>query len=151
MREFKNARISVFSLREKLCCANLTALKVWVSSRQEKWCINHAGSSDAMEKEVAKEIFLRSMETRGLSYVNFIGDAIADKYGDKYEDIQKRLGTGLREYKRKARSKTSDDGKTVGGTNRLADKVIDKIQNYHGKAIRNNAGDLEMMRNDIWG
>ena len=108
------------------------------------------------------------METRGLSYVNFIGDgdrcfaavrdACADKYGDKYivkkEDcvghVQKRMGTSLREYKRKARGKKLDDGKTVGGTNHLTVKVIDKIQNYYGQAIRNNVGDLEMMRNDIW-
>ena len=48
--------------------------KLWVLSHQEKCCINHAGSSDTMEKDGAKEIFLRSMETRGLSYVNFIGD-----------------------------------------------------------------------------
>ena len=108
------------------------------------------------------------METRGLSYVNFIGngdsgcfavvrDACVDKYGDKYVVTKEEcvgthrrgLGTSLREYKRKARGKKLDDGKTVGGTNRLTDKVTNKIQNYYGQAIRNNVGDLEMMRNDI--
>ena len=87
-----------------------------------------------------------------------VRDACADKYGDKYivkkeecvGHVQKRMGTSLREYKRKGRGKKLDDGKTVGGTNRLTDKVLDKIQNYYGQAIRNNVGDLEMMRNDIW-
>ena len=64
--------------------------------------------------------------------------------------VQKRMGTSLRKYKRKARGEELDDGKTVGGTNRPTDKVIDKIQNYYGQAIRNNVDDLEMMRNDIW-
>ena len=64
--------------------------------------------------------------------------------------MQKRMGTGLREYKRKNRGRKLSDGKTVGGTNRLTDEVIDKIQNFYGQAIRNNCGDLEGMKNDIW-
>ena len=33
------------------------------------------------------------------------------------------------------------DGLTVGGKNKLTDKVINKIQNYYGQAIHGNIGD----------
>ena len=41
---------------------------------------------------------------------------------------------------------TSHDNSNGG----LADKVIDRTQNYYGKAIRNNTRDLGNMTNDIW-
>ena len=131
--------------------------------------INHSGSSDQMETQGAKEIFLRSVEKRNMKYVEFVGDgdsgcfgsvkeACYEKYGDGYVvvkeecvgHVQKRMGTGLREYKRKMRGKKLSDGKTVGGVGRLTDKIIDKIQNFYGQAIRNNSGDKESMENDIW-
>ena len=41
------------------------------------------------------------------------------------------------------------DGKGVGGKGRLTDKMINKMQNYYGKAIRNNTGDLQGMKDSI--
>ena len=41
------------------------------------------------------------------------------------------------------------DGKGVGGKGRLTDKIIDQMQNYYGKAIRNNSGNLEGMKESI--
>ena len=64
--------------------------------------------------------------------------------------VQKRMGTGLREYKRKNRGRKLRDGKTVGGSNRLTDKVIDKMQNFYGQAIRNNCRDLDGMKMIFW-
>ena len=52
--------------------------------------------------------------------------------------VQKRLGTALRKYKSDTRGKKRADGKSIGGRGRLMDKVIDKMQNYYGKAIRGN-------------
>ena len=122
-----------------------------------------------METQGSKEIFLRSIEKYNLKYVEFVGDGdsgcfgalreVCEKeYGDEYVvrkeecvgHVQKRMGTGLREYKRKNRGRKLSDGKTVDGTNRLTDKVVDQIQNFYGQAIRNNCGDLEGMKNDIW-
>lgn len=52
--------------------------------------------------------------------------------------VQKRLGTALRELKRRSTGKLKD-GKSVGGKgHRLSDKTIDKLQEYYGKAIRRN-------------
>ena len=52
--------------------------------------------------------------------------------------VQKRLGTALRELKKKTKGKLAD-GKAIGGKgHRLSDKTIDKLQQYYGKAIRSN-------------
>ena len=108
----------------------------------EKCCINHVGSADSMEKKGAVEIFLRSVETRRQLYKIFTGDgdtgsfgyvrdACLNRFGDMYSiqkeecvgHIQKRMGSGLREYKRKMRSIKLKDNKTVGGAGRLTDKL----------------------------
>ena len=42
--------------------------------------------------------------------------------------------------------------KGLGGSKRLTDAMIDKIQNYYGIAIRHNAGkDVKTMKEAIWG
>ena len=83
---------------------------------------------------------------------------LKDVYGDEYViikeecagHIQKRMGSGLREYKRKIRGLKLADGLSVGGRKgRLVDKLIDKIQNYYGEAIRSHANDLDGMVNAI--
>ena len=121
----------------------------WYETHKATCHINHTGSSDAMETEGVKEIFLRSVEKRKLKYTTFVGDgdrgsfaAVKEacylKYGKKYVvskeecvgHVQKRIGPGLREYKKRMRGKKSSDGKTVGGAKRLTDKVLDNIQNY---------------------
>ena len=38
--------------------------------------------------------------------------------------------------------KISGDGKTAGGKYRLSDHINDKVENYHGEAIRNNPNNL---------
>ena len=63
--------------------------------------------------------------------------------------VQKRLGTALRKYKKDNKGKKLADGKTVGGKGRLTDKVINKMQNYYGKAIRGNKGNLNGMKESI--
>ena len=80
-------------------------------------------------------------------------EACEIKYGSSYSPIkeervchvQKRMDTCLREYKRKNKGRILSDGKKVDGTNRLTNKIVDKIQNYYGQAIRNNTGDKESM------
>ena len=80
------------------------------------------------------------------------------EYGEAYKEtkeecaghVQKRMGTSLREYKKRMCGKKLTDGKTVEGAGRLIDRLIDSIQNYHGKAIRANKGNLNGMNNDIF-
>lgn len=84
-------------------------------------------------------------------------EALEKKFGTAYEikkeecvgHVQKRLGTALRKYKNDKKRQKLSDGKGVGGRGRLTDKVIDKMQNYYGKAIQGNKGDLEGMKKSI--
>ena len=70
------------------------------------------------------------------------------KYGDEYivtkeecvGHVQKRLRTALRKYKADKKGKKLSDVKGVGGRGRLTDKIMDKMQNYYGKAIRGEQG-----------
>ena len=87
-----------------------------------------------------------------------VRNACYEKYGDMYTvtkvecvaHIQKRMRSGLREYKRKMRSIKLSDNKSVGGTGRLTDHAIDKMQNNFGEAIRSNVDDKDRMFNAIW-
>jgi hypothetical protein len=142
--------------------------KEWRKAHAGKCEVNHQGSSEEMEAVSAVDMFTRSIETRKLKYTTFVGDgdsssfgrvkeALEKKFGTAYEikkeecvgHVQKRLGTALRKYKNDRKGKKLSDGKTVGGKGRLTDKVIDKMQNYYGKAIRGNKGNLEGMKASI--
>ena len=87
-------------------------------------------------------------------FQNHASEVFGDNYIIVKEEcvghIQKRMGSGLREYKRKKRGIKLTDGKTVGGKGRLTDNMIDRMQNYFGEAIRNNAGDIDAMGTAIW-
>ena len=79
-----------------------------------------------------------------------------EKFGSDYEieeecvgHVQKRLSTALRKYKKDKKASKLSDGKSVGGKGRLTDKTIDQMQNYYGKAIRENKGNLPGMKQSI--
>ena len=143
--------------------------EIWKSKHELQCCLDHKGSSDSMETDCAVEIFLRSVERYGLRYTTFVGDGDSScfgvvqekclgKFGESYMvkkeecvgHVQKRLGSGLREYKRKKKGLKLSDGKAVGGKGRLTDKICDKMQNYYGQAIRNNSGNKDEMVKAIW-
>ena len=46
--------------------------------------------------------------------------------------------------------RTLPNGKTIGGKGRLTDDRIKRFQQYYGKAIRINLGNLEGMKNAVW-
>ena len=120
---------------------------------------NFKGSAPAMEPEGAQRIFQRSFAKHGLHYTQYYGDGDSKSYssvkniyeavGKKVEKlecighVQKRMGTALRKVKK--------EKKDLGGKGKLTDKVIDKLQNYYGIAIRSNIGNLESMKKAILG
>ena len=55
--------------------------------------------------------------------------------------IQKRLGARLRKLKSTNKSALAD-GKSIGGKERLTDKMINKLQNYFGIAARKSKGKI---------
>ena len=117
---------------------------------------NYSGSAPAMEPEGAQRIFKRSKEKHSLTYSHCYGDgdsksfsSVENIYKDdnikviKYEcigHVQKRVGTALRKIKKE---------KKLGGKNKLTDKMIDRLQNYYGVAVRSNVGNLEGMKSAI--
>ena len=143
----------------------------WKKKHSPHCNINHVGSSGKMESDGATEIFCRSIEKHNLVYSTFVGDgdtgtfgrvkeACFVKYGDIYPvekeecvgHIQKRMGKGLRDYKKSMTSKTlaGEKKKGVGGAGKLTDNLIDRMQCNFGDAIRANTGDRQGMFNAIW-
>ena len=52
--------------------------------------------------------------------------------------VQKRLRTRYSTLRTTLKGKILSDGKKISGRGRLADKVINTMQNYYGMAIRQN-------------
>ena len=52
------------------------------------------------------------------------------------------MGSAFRRRVVEYKGKFLSDSKKISGTGRLTKKVIDKLQNYYGMAIRSNFGDL---------
>ena len=114
--------------------------------------INHEGSAGSMEAVGLVDCFMNSTENRKLRYTHYIGDDDSKAYNevvkkDPYPGIvveklecvghiQKPLGSRLRNLKHTMKGPLAD-GKTLGGKKgRLTDKVINKLQNYFGIAIK---------------
>ena len=64
--------------------------------------------------------------------------------------VQKRLGIALKTYKKNMKGQKMSDGGRVEGRGRLSDNVINKMQKYYGRAIRETSGDLNKMKTRIW-
>ena len=62
--------------------------------------------------------------------------------------IQKRMGSGLMDYKRKKKGQKLADTKSVGGPGCLTDAFIDRMLNNYGEAIGNN-NDVPSMKTVI--
>ena len=57
-----------------------------------------------------------------------------------YRACSKKNGSALRKLKKEKR---------IGGKGKLTDKIIDKMQNYYGIAIRSNVGNLASVKKAI--
>ena len=109
-----------------------------------------------MECKGAKRVFKRSVNEYNLRYTQFLGDgdsksflSVQGTYGDNVEikklecvgHYQKRVGTRLRNLKKK--------GKGLGGRGKLTNAVIDRLQSFFRVAIRQNSGNLEEMKRAV--
>ena len=144
-----------------------TDMYLWHKSHLGNCLVNYHGSSGGMEAKAGVEMFLKSIETRNLKYTTFVGDgdsscyskvrdACTARYGESYpvikeectEHVQKRMGAGLHELKRKRRGQKLSDGKSLGGAGRLTEGMMERIQCNYGEAIRNNST-VELMTKAI--
>ena len=116
---------------------------------------SHEGSAGKMEVVGVERIFSRSIETFKLCYTDYYADGdsksfvsvqniYAPKVVSKKEcigHVQKRVGTRPRKLKK------TEKGIIILG---FTDKIIDRLQNYYGMAIRSNVGDLDTMKKAIF-
>ena len=139
------------------------------SPEYQEWKLNHvcdanfSGSAGAMEPLGTVELFKRSLNEK-IRYKYLIADGDSkthtlllqeQPYGTDGEHqvekkdcvghIQKRMGTALRELKKRYGGKKLDDGKTIGGVGRLTYPLIDTLQNYYGDAIKSCKGNINGM------
>ena len=117
---------------------------------------NFKGSAPAMEAEGAERIL--NSEPWSLLHC-FYGDGDSKSYprvAKVYEEfgiyvrklecighVQNRMGAALRPLRK--------DNKNAGGKGELTDKMINRLQNYYGIAIRTKIGNLENMKKAILG
>ncbi|XP_066932065.1 uncharacterized protein [Clytia hemisphaerica] len=155
-----NGKVLDTAIMSKNCkgCTKMKSVKTTDPQRYDAWKASHKcglnfkGSSPAMEKEGAINIYNNSTKKHGLYYTSFFGDgdsksftAVQNTYGPrkpvkKHECIghyQKRVGTRLRKLKKL--------NKRLGGAGRLTDAKIDCLQNYFGIALRQNVNNLDEM------
>lgn len=137
----------------------------WWEGHQHLCGANFTGSSAAMDSAGVLAIFQRSIEKYSLRYTEFLGDGDSKAfallteesvYGDnviaKLEcvgHVQKRMGSRLRSLKKRSGKNKLEDGKSIGGRGRLTDKVIDKLQVYYGRAIRDNSASITAMKDAV--
>ena len=151
----------------RICTKNCKTCQSWegregtneyeqlISAHEPNCDINHQGSAGLMEAAGLIECFQVSEKDRKLRNINYLGDGDSEFFSeisklDIYpqnqiqklecvDHIQKRLVSRLRKLKSTKKGPLSD-GKTLGGKGRLTDKMINKLQNYFGIAIRQSAG-----------
>jgi hypothetical protein len=131
----------------------------WKIDHKSKCKTHYEESAPAMEPEGTRRIFVRSVDRNKLRYTEYFGDGDSKSHGvvqNVYNSgadgvpvvkkecvghVQKRVGTALRKLRK--------ENKGMGGKGKLTDKMIDKLQNYYGIAIRSNPGNLDAMKNAI--
>lgn len=134
---------------------NSPSYQTWKTNH--KCAINYEGSSPNMEPVGAGRLFLRSIQLRGLTYSEYLGDGDSKSFKtvcdlDPYDGIkieklecvghyQKRVGKALRQLVACQK---------LGGKGKLTQALIDKLQNYFGIALRSSTGSVEQMYKAIW-
>ena len=138
----------------------------WETGHVNDCSVTTAGSSGSMEVQGAVDMWRRS-EERQLRYLTFIGDGDCKAHKAVMESqpygpavhvqkeecvghVQKRVGTRLRDLKKRLAGQKLSDGKPISGSGRLPDRMIDLLQTYFGKAVRENTGDLQHMAKATW-
>ena len=157
-----------FEILTKYCqgCTIAGKNKDKVTAHKQVCTKNYEGSSGGMEVAAAMAIFHRSIQERGVRYINYLGDGdcksfkavldskpydVAIKKLECVGHVKKRMGTRLRKLKRQLGSTPLSDGKPIKNAGRLTDPIITELQEYYGSAIRNNVHNgVEIMRRAVW-
>ena len=135
----------------------------WISNHAAKCSKNYNGSANSMEQHCALLIWQRSVAKYGLRYTSMLCDGdsksyhyiverevygkdVAIKKEECINHVSKRMGTALRNLKEQCTAK----GESIGGKGKLTNYLITKIQNYYGRAIKDNHTDIRLMKQRIF-
>ena len=135
----------------------------WKAKHAKNCPKNFHGTSNAMEVECARRLWGRSIEKASLRYTTMLCDGDSKSFDAVAEDniygkdkklekedcinhISKRMGTGLRKLVDTAKA----GGNPISGRGKLTKEKILKIQNYYGKAVKENAHDLVLLKKRIF-
>jgi hypothetical protein len=119
-------------------------------------------SSGSMEVYGVVEMFKRSVQERGLKYLQFLGDGDSKAFNTvcnlkvygceqivKLECVNhfsKRFGRGMENFIKNLKAK----GIKLDGKGKITGKFIDRLQSYYRNAIRANYTSIDDMKNSIW-
>eukprot|EP00795_Rhopilema_esculentum_P002650 gene2650-847_t len=124
---------------------------------------NFDGSANSMEAECAVRLWRRSKENFCLHYTTMLSDGDSKAYAAVVNDspygediviekedcinhVSKRMGKALRDFVAICKSQKQ----SVSGKGKLTNEKITKIQNYYGRAIKDNTDDIDVMRKRIF-
>lgn len=153
-------------VKSKYCHECATRKKLADENQEKEWQTKHMGScsknyegpSGGMEVATVVSMFNRSQDQYGVRYSHYLGDGDCKSFNsvlqaDPYDNlqvkklecvghVQKRMGGRLRRLVK--------DNKNLGGRGRLTAKVIDSLQVFYGKAIRENLNSVDDMKKAVW-
>ena len=137
-------------------------LEEWKKKHSSNCPKNFDGSSNAIEVECALRIWKRSVENHKPRYTAMLCDGDSKAYDavceakvygaveiqkeDCVNHVSKRMGTALRKLSTESKSQ----GSSISGRGKLTQIKMTKIQNYYGRAIKDHADDLELLKRCIF-
>ena len=155
--------LSNYCAKCKIAEANGFATNEWKEKHAPNCLKNYDGSANSMEAECAKRLWSRSVDKFKLRYMTMLCDgdsksydavSSAEMYGpqkpitkeDCINHVSKRMGTALQ----KLVSSSKVQGESLSGKGKLTKVKIMKIQNYYGRAVKDNADDIELLKKRIF-
>ena len=155
--------LSNFCLMCKIAASSPESSEFFENKHTQKCPKNFHGSANTMELECALRMWRRSVQEYTLRFTVMLSDGDSKTYdsvvcdrpygesiGIEKEDcvnhISKRMGKALRNLV--ATSKVQKQ--SLAGKGKLTQDKLTKIQNYYGRAIKDNANDVELMKKRIF-
>lgn len=135
----------------------------WMVRHKENCPKNFDGTSNSMEVECAVRLWRRSVEKLSLRYTVMLCDGDSKAYDKIVEmevygrekqvakeecinHVSKRMGTALRKLIETSKAR----GESISGRGKLTQEKVLKIQNYYGRAIKDNTDDLNVLKQRIF-
>ena len=134
----------------------------WKKKHEPNCPKNFEGTVGAMEVACAKKLWSRSIEKYNFRYATILSDGDSkafdavtslNPYGtgvqiqkeDCVNHVSKRMGTALRNLVAISKAQKVQ----LSGKGKLTQEKITKIQNYYGRAIKDNSCDIQLLKKRI--